>query len=146
MSVTVIASKKHRSIYLKHIKFINLIYETCKVYTKKNIDICIFDTNKFRMLKISHEFFSQIIKDRRCGKLYNSAIEMGNPSIISFLFNDKYGEVYCSISNILNNNNLKYKNINSDLLLYIAHSIANIYEIDNSMYNLIMSCVQRHNL
>lgn len=146
MSITILASKKHRNIYLRNISLIRSVFETCKRYTKKNIEICILDTNKFKMLSISKKFFKQIIKDRRCGKLYNSLEEMGNPSILSFIFNNKYGEIYCSISNILNNNNLKYKNINSDLLLYISHSIANIYEIDNSMYNLIMACVQRHNL
>lgn len=124
---------------------IEQIYNTCSAYTNKVIDIYILDTNRFKINRISNEFYHKIIRDRRSGCLYKNLYQMGHPSILSFLFSSNYGEIYCSIDNIIRNNNLRYKNIYSDLLIYISHSISNIYEIDNYMYNIIISCVQRHN-
>lgn len=146
MSIEIIYKNKHKRLYLKNKVLINQIYDTCKSYTNKNIDIYILDTNKFKMIRISKQFYKIIINDRRSGSFYQNLYQMGNPSILSFLFNEQYGEIYCSISNILNNHNLNFKSINLDLLLYISHSISNIYCVDNYMYNLIMSCVRRYKL
>lgn len=146
MTISIIAKKKNKKIYFKYEQLIKDIDSTCAAYTGKDIEIVIIDINKFKILNIGRKFCNFIIKDRYSGELYKNPTNINKPSILSFLFSDSYGEIYCSIENVMFNYNSSYKKIYFELLLCISHSISNLYEIDNNMYNVIISCVQRHNL
>ena len=118
--------------------FISQIERICILHRGYELQANVVNVHKYQALRIAKAYAHILIKNRLTMDKYTGKDEIVYPTVTSFLYDDRCGEIFISIATIAQKHNKPTKQINQEIKIYLAHSICNLYMVSNKIYLYII--------